>query len=1173
MWKSSPFLFWILIFYIFCVSQKIQAQDYDLAYQHITTENGLSNNFVTMMIQDQKGFIWLGTQEGLNKYDGYAFKIYKSDSETKYHLNSNHITFLAEDAEKNILWIGTTTGLSKLHTQKDTIENVSFFDKHLVNYVSIDENKNVWVATDKGVFKKETSTQNWQNYSFNLDTNQNFIFIEEKLIKGKNTFILVAVTKQISYINHLFSLNEQKKEWEKIIKTPNYLQYIDENGKIWTSYKDESFFDTYSEIYNPVYKIDSVYVEKPKSTKYTHPFTGIVNEFTTEKKAKKIWFGDTGGLILVDLETKKFEAWYYWKHFSKGRDRYTVEMIFKDKSKNYWVCTQGTGVFLFADYTINNFRTYKYDQTPEKALSQPSTRAIYQDPVTKDMWIGTYSNKNTVDIFLGDSIKKTLFINSYVHLIKEDSTHKNILWFATSSGLRKIDKEKFEVLESYRMDNTLLNDILPLNDSTLWIANQYNLDHFNPSTKKIISYPHLKDITHLCKTKNEAIWVGSQSKGIGFLGYSNELNSENAKTITIDYYNPNKNKENTVCYVKCILQSSSEPTIFWIATTTGFYKFDSKKRQFLEHYTEKKGLPNNIVYTILEDSEENLWGSTNHGIFKFNPKTKIFTNFDKQDGLQDNEFNTFSYFKSKEGELFFGGINGVNAFFPKKMKKNEFVPPLHLTSFEKLGKKINFDTPISELQEISFEQEEAKMLTFHFAALSFYQSRKNQYAYKIEPIQKEWIELGTKNELTLTNLAAGNYTLYIKGSNNHGIWNEKGIQLKIKIIPPFYQTLWFQTLLICIFLASVYFYYKLKVRQSKKRAIFLENQVEERTHEIQLQAEELQITNERLKELDHFKEKTTNMLVHDLKNPLGTIIYEAKNNIPIRKASQRMMNLLMALLDSQKIQSPQFQLHLEKTNFDSILNNVVEEVEVFLMEREIQIIYEENSIFWLQVDKDLIERVLVNLLTNAIKYSSKRSFIKISIKENQSNFAQITVTDTGLGIEKHQLDTIFDSYTQVNAQKVGSISSTGLGLSFCKLAVEAHTKEFKNTLQNDRTIWVESVPNIETSFHFIVPLLEIEILKFNQENKLEFLSNESKNKTFSNSNSYQFSETEINYLQPFIKELKNLEVYQATQIRSILNSLNDENTKISEWKEEIQEVLYRVDEDEYQKLLNLTITP
>ncbi|AFM03754.1 signal transduction histidine kinase [Bernardetia litoralis DSM 6794] len=1144
--RHLSFIYWLIFSCIFCFAQKIQAQDYDLAYQHITTENGLSNNFVTTIIQDKKGFIWLGTQEGLNKYDGYSFKIYKSDSEKKYYLNSNHITFLAEGISDNSIWIGTTTGLSKLHIHSDTIENISFFDKKRINYISIDNQKIVWVATDKGLFKKEN--EKWIDISLTSNLNQNYSFIDEKYINGTKKQVLV-ITELINPDKHtLFWREKDNESWQKIVTTRYNLQYIEKNGTIWTSYKKEQVKNGDTQVNKKNIKIDSIYFDKSKLIRMTTPFLAFQDKIENNK-ANNIWFFDSRGIALVDLTTKKFRHWYYWKYFAESVDQYTVEMIFRDTSKNYWICTQGMGVFLFSDYTLSNFRTYKYRKGFENSLSNPSTRAIYQDSKTKTTWIGTYNHKHNIDIFLGDSLKKTLHINDYTHLIKEDPYHTNILWFATSAGIRKIDKNKFEVLETYEMDKNLLHDILPLNDTTLWIAGNDNLHHFNPTTKKFISYSHLNKITYLHNDKKNDIWIGSKDKGIGFLANTEKFNSQTAHNTEIIYYNPNKNLKNQTCYVKNILESSTELAIFWIATTTGLYKFDSKKRQFLEHYTEKEGLPNNVIYAILEDDEGNLWGSTNHGIFKFNPKTKNFTNFDKQDGLQENEFNTFSYFKSKDGELFFGGINGVNAFFPKNMKKNEFVPPLYLTCFEKLGKKVDFEKPISEIKQISLNKEDAQMLTFRFAALNFYQSSKNKYAYKLEPIQKEWIQLGVKNELTLSNLAAGNYTLHIKGSNNHGVWNKKGIKINIKIIPPFWQTLWFKTLVLFAFLAGSYFYYHYKVRETKQRAIFLENQVEERTHEILVQTEELQITNEKLKELDDFKEKTTNMLVHDLKNPLGTIIFEAKNNIPIRKASQRMMNLLMALLDSQKIQSPQFELNLKRTNFDAILNNVIEEIEVFLIEKEIQIIYEEKHFFYLEIDKDLIQRVLVNLLTNAIKYSSKRSYIKISVQENNSHFAQITVTDTGKGIPKNQLDSIFDSYKQVNAQKVGNIASTGLGLSFCKLAVEAHSEQSK--------IWVDSIPNQETNFHFIVPLLEI---KQHTEQTMN-------NKTQNIIPTYQFSETELNYLLPFIRELKELEVYQATQIRSILNSLDDESTIITEWKNEIQEIIYRVDEEKYQKLL------
>ncbi len=1143
-------IFWLFFTCTICFLQRIQAQNYDLAYQHITTKNGLSNNFVTAIIQDKKGFIWIGTQEGLNKYDGYSFKIYKSNTEKKYHLSSNHITFLKEEIEKNVIWIGTITGLSKLHTNQDSIENISFFNKKHINYISIDKQKTVWVATNKGIFRQEK--QKWIESSLNLEADKDYSFIDTKLINGIEKQVLVATQRTEPNEHTLFWKTKENQEWKKILKTPFNLQYFDKKGKLWTSFKDEQLEEGYNKIYDKTLKIDSIHFDKSQSFRMIIPFLAFKDK-PKDNKTNDIWFFESRGIALIDLNKKKFRHWFYWKYFAESADQYAVETIFRDTSQNYWICTQGMGVFIFADYTINNFRTYQYRKGFENSLSHPSTRAIYKDSKTKTTWIGTYGKNNEVDIFIGDSIKKTLFIDSYVHLIKEDPKDSNILWFSTSSGIRKIDKEKIKVLETYKMNRNILQDILPLNDSTLWVAGSDNLYHFNPITKKFTPYPHLNKITHLYKNNQNDIWVGSTNKGIGFLSNTEKIDAENAKNLQITYYNPNKNKENEVCYIKQIQESKTELSIFWVSTTNGFYKFDYKKRTFLEHYTEKNGLPNNVVYAILEDNEGNLWGSTNHGIFKFNPKTKTFTNFDRQDGLQDNEFNTFSYFKSAEGELFFGGIDGVNAFFPKDMKKNNFVPAIHLTSFEKLGKKVNLEQNISELKEISLPLEEAKMLTFNFAMLSFYQSNKNKYAYKLEPIQKEWIDLGTKTELTLTNLLAGNYKLHIKGSNNHGFWNKNGIELKINITPPFYQTSWFQFLCVLIFLASIYFYYKIKLRQSKKQAIFLENQVKERTNEILIQKEELQITNEKLKELDDFKEKTTNMLVHDLKNPLGTIIYEAKNNLSIRKASQRMMNLLLALLDSQKIQSPQFQLNLKKVAFHSLLESVLEEVEVFLIEKKIQVIYEEENYFYLEIDKNLIQRVLVNLFTNAIKYSYKHSFIKISIQKLENNFAQITVTDNGKGIDKNQIDSIFDSYKQVNPQKMGNIASTGLGLSFCKLAVEAHLKY----IEENSKIWVDSIPNKETNFHFIVPLLET---KQNTEQTIN-------NKTQNTISTYQFSETELNYLLPFIEELKQLEVYQVSQIRSILNSLDDKSTTITVWKNEIQEILYRVDEEEYQKLL------
>lgn len=1118
--KNSLLLYHIIgIFVVYCgIITRLYGQNYDLAFQQLTTDDGLSNNFVTSVIQDNNGFIWIGTQEGLNRYDGTSFKVYKINPQNKYHLKNNVITCLSES--EGSIWIGTGEGLAKLNIAKDTIADVPFLGSKRINYIYTDpKEEKVFVATDKGVFALLDGE--WKPIHYNLPSENNYIFVTVKEINNQKKLLVINYDIAEHSFN-LYQLDSSSLQWKPILTTAHHIKYISTQGKIWTSHKPEQhLLDTKTKLYDNNYEIDSVLFIQ---TRDHHPIQ-IATAFLSSNK-KYIWWTDIGGVAKVNRESKKIVSWYGWETFADRIDQFSVSVLFKDRYETFWLGTSGKGIFIFAKYTLNNFRTYKYKKGVVGSLSNPSVRSIYQDK-ENTVWLGNYNREGYTDIYLGDSLKTTLIYKHIPLSIEPDKIEENSIWFGNSKGIVKIDRIKRKIIDIYPTKKIVTN-LLPVSKDSIWILMGYDLVLFNPIKRTFYSTT-IQKVSYFYIDKSNTFWIGTLNRGIGIL---------DTRTYEVKYFSHKEDDSTSISnnHIKSIYEDTRGN--FWIATTRGLNLMNREKQTF-QRYLEKDGLPNEMIYSVLEDEEQNLWMSTNKGISKFNPTTKEFVNFDKQDGLQDNEYNTNSFFKSHTGELFFGGIEGVNAFYGKDMKKNTLVPPLRLLTIEQNGKTLPFSKEDGIIM-LHLSLEEAKRLTFKVAALSYYQSNKNQYAYKLDSEQDLWVNLGSTNEFTLTNIAAGQHTLYIKGSNNHGVWNEDGIKICLFITPPFWQTLWFQALILVAILIAFIIFYKIRSSQAKKRAEYLTLQVEERTSEIAQQTEELKVANDKLVELAVFKENVINMIIHDLKNPLGTILYASKNNNTVQRASQRMMNLITTLLDAQKIHRPTFELNLEAITINKLLQESLDEIKLFLTERDIELVQEYKHNFLLHIDYELIRRTLVNLLINAIKFSSSNSKIKIQAGVEAKGWLQITITDYGTGIHASDHEKIFSLFNNdTTHSNTTNIPSTGLGLSFCKMAVEAHGGK----------IWVTSTPNVITTFYFTVPFL-------------------GENSAISSLVDTTLTENEQQQIEALKSSLRVLKVYQISQIRNALSQVESASKTVNDWKKEVEKVAYLCDEDQYQKLID-----
>lgn len=467
----------------------------------------------------------------------------------------------------------------------------------------------------------------------------------------------------------------------------------------------------------------------------------------------------------------------------------------------------------------------------------------------------------------------------------------------------------------------------------------------------------------------------------------------------------------------------------WVGTNSGgLNKFDKKTGKFT-HYTREDGLPNNVIFGILEDSLGNLWLSTNRGISKFNPKTGSFRNYTIDDGLQGYEFIPHSYFNSKRGEMFFGGSNGFNAFYPENVKNNPYIPRVVITSFLKLHEEVKLGKPLSEIKELKLSHKDY-LFSFKFAALEYTAPERNKYAYKLEGLNDDWIQLNNKHDITFTGLSPGDYVFRVIGSNGDEVWNEEGTSITITIRPPFWSTGWFRLLVVVLLFVILAILYRIRTNSLRQK-----------------------LEKERLKRELKLKADFTAMLVHDLRSPLTAVmgysemLREYPRKIDISKAGkmiartcEKMLILINDMLDISKFEAGEMTMNRKNTAMFDIVTDIVEIMSPLVERKAINLVCEQEKAVkeeTLFVDPERIGQVIANILSNAVKFTPEKGniIIKLSrLDNNGSYFQELSVTDDGPGVPAETRKHLFDKYAQLKT----TLKGTGLGLTVSKMIVESH---------------------------------------------------------------------------------------------------------------------------------------
>ena len=723
-----------------------------------------------------------------------------------------------------------------------------------------------------------------------------------------------------------------------------------------------------------------------------------------------------GGINKVSLRKPKFRHFKYPGNILAN----FIWKIYEDETGLVWIGSQGFGLYQY-DRQKNEYQRYIID---------PSDQDNQQNII---VWSALWASDNS-------------------------------LWVATSlNGLYHINESE-GIWRNYRIEPGNPQSLQSNNirvvyegiDGTIWIgSNGAGLFKFNPGEETFDQFRNIPgDSTSLSldvvfsifQDRQGYLWVGTYGGGLNrFDPLTGEFNRFIHSPLDSTSLSNNR--------IRCIFEDDGGQ--LWLGTDHGINLMNRETGRF-KAFTTRHGLPNNVVYSILPDQKGRFWISTNNGLSRFDPQNISFRNYDEEDGLQSNEFNTGAYFVSESGELFFGGINGFNIFHPDSIKENEFIPPVLITDLKLFNKSIPIEPGsvlkqhISETDRIVLNHKQ-NFLTFEFAALSFTNSNKNRYKYKLEGVDKNWVEARERRFADYPGLRHGKYIFRVIGSNNDGTWNEIGDNLKVVIKPPWWKTTIAYGIYLLGFILFVYAFISYRTRRLKKLSEQLEEQVVERTRQIAMQKEEIETQRDSLKDLSATKNKLFRIIAHDLKNPMtalmsisqslsdGYIHLDESDRMEaigqVNKAAGDLHNLLDNLLQWTSAQSGKIPFNKEKLDLSLLAHENISLAEPVAKKKKISLESDFDEAVWVEADLNMINTVLRNLLSNAIKFTPTGGQVSLSVSEIKSedgiNYIEVSVKDSGVGIPEDQLEKLFQMGNSLSTKGTENESGTGLGLLLC----------------------------------------------------------------------------------------------------------------------------------------------
>lgn len=1075
----------LLLFFSFFVLLPAHAQK--IFFRHYTVSDGLCANTIWDITQDEQGYMWFGTKYGLSRFDGYTFKSFQHQKGVAGTLGNNFIRKIFKYDTKTF-WIGTDEGIYLFDLQTEKFSLFQPLQNFFINDIMRSKNGDIWIATkEKGVFSFSPKSQKLKRFSTNsavkLSSNEVSKILQDDMgdiwigTYGNGIDVLNPNTNKIR--RYSSSSSGPKLSSNVILDL-----YKDANGDIWIGTmagglnlwnKQSDSFTIYQKsagnsisdnivraIYEPKPGFICLGTEKGlnifdrKQSKFTayqnknnDPFS--INDDAVYKVFKDkeggIWVGTYfGGLNYYHEGSSGFE-FYYPSGVKNSLSGNAVSAFLETKPGQLWIGTEDGGLNYFnaADQTFKKFPFSASQDT----LSYHNIHALYQDR-SKNIWIGMYTGGLNILNPANGKIKRyksipsdpnTLSDNS-VYAIDEDGQGR--IWVSTISGLNLYDQQ---------------------NDRFIRIKGK-NLD-------KSCIYQVYQD-------KDLVIWIATYDNGLIKMDKNNQL-TQYAYTKKPGSISSNK--------VICMLDDGEGN--LWLGTDGSGLNVLNKKTGVFKTFTEENWVKSAVIYGIIKDNYGKMWFSTNNGVFEFDPKSKTKRSFGKWDNLQSQQYNYKAYYMDSAGKLYFGGINGFNAFYPDQVQSSSATPKVSFTNFQLFNKDLDLNDENSPLkQAINYTNEvvlrhNQSVLSIEYASLSFIAPNKLQYAFKMEGFDKGWNNVGSQRKATYTNLPAGEYSFKVKVIDDMGADIGQVSSIKIKILPPFYKTYWAYILYTILLITGAIWLRKFVVERERKR------------NEIKL---------ERLKnksEQDFYKQKIEffTAMAHEIRTPLSLIIAplekllsrkekdpESMDQLQVMdENSDRLLTLVNQLLDFRRIESDIFEIHPEPIELVYLVNSIRDRFSPIAIKRGLE--FEVVSHFQkldIEADPEALMKILSNLLINAFKFAREKLEIKINalhISGNGEEMISISVEDDGIGIPDSQLDSIFKKFFKVATEEhqYTNLGGTGIGLALAKSLSEKHGGELQ----------VKSEEGVKTIFTVLIPFKHKEK---SEEEDLEELNEEREGK-------------------------------------------------------------------------------